>query len=217
MVEEMGASGVPHQGAPDTSETKNPTAKLPVELWRSILLVQLGECWNDIRNIDGLVWQIPAGIGAILGLILTGLGTRALKGRPSLIDVAAMFAVVLVSYSLIVALHKNRMFQISRNKYMKGIYKQLLATHSASNGALVPIRLDAHDDCPMDELPGFVARATRDIANESQAGSVASWGVLALFSARMRKFSAYNTMFRVSVCVLVGEFLLAVWLFIRFL
>jgi hypothetical protein len=216
MAEGTRATGIPQQGTPAPTELLSPNATLPVELWRSILLCQLGECWNDVRNIDGLVWQIPAGIGAILGLILSGLGARVVDGRPDLLDVGAMFAVVLISSALIVALHKNRMFQVSRNIYMKAIYKQLLATNIAQAGALVPIGLNA-DDSPMEELPGFVPRATRDLTALFPQGTVQSLPQLASLSDRVRNLSAYKTMFRVSLLVLVGELALAIWLLVRFI
>jgi hypothetical protein len=216
MAEKINEASVPRQTAQSSPELPRQAPTLPAGLWRSILLTQLGECWDDVRNIDSLVWQIPAGIGAILGLILSGLGTKVVSGRPSLLDVAAMFAVVLVSFSLIMAMHKNRMFQVSRNMYMKSIYKQLLATHSAADDTLVPIGLEA-DDCPMDELPGFVARATHDLTRQLQVNNAQSLVSFAWFGDRMRKMSAYKTMFRVSVIVLTGECFLTIWLLIRFL
>src|SRR5262252_10232445 len=115
MAEEMGVADGSQQYAPESKSLSDPAISLPVELWRSILLTQLVECWNDTRNIDNLVWQIPAGIGAILGLIISGLGVRALSGQPDLLDVGAMCAVLFISSSLVLALYKNRMFQVSRS------------------------------------------------------------------------------------------------------
>jgi hypothetical protein len=177
------------------------------------LLSQLTECWDDVRNIDGLVWQIPAGIGAILGLILTGLGRNVLSGRPSIIDLAAMVAAVLVSFSLILALHKNRMFQVSRNIYMKALYRQLLSTRSASDGELVGIALET-DDCPMEELPGLVPRATRDLTKTLSGPTAAGFQPRQLLR-RFHLLSAYKIMFGVSLCILCGEVALAVWLLVR--
>jgi disulfide bond formation protein DsbB len=219
MAESAGTAQVPPQGSPDASETSDKSSTLPIDVWRSILVTQLGECWNDVRNIDSLVWQIPASIGAILGLILTGLGSKALKGHPSLLDVAAMFAVVFVSYSLLLALHKNRVFQIARNIYMKAIYRELLKTGSVAPNSPVPASLEAKDH-PIDELPGFVPHATRDIVLESRHGIVHSLTGITRFNrlnTRVDKMSAYITMFRISACVLLGEFALAVWLLLRFL
>lgn len=188
---------------------------LPAELWRSILLMQLDECWSDIRQIDGLVWQIPAGIGAILGLILTGLGSNILKRPPSLLDVGAMFGAFLITFSLIFALYKNRIFQISRNIYMKAIYKQLLAIRDAKPDDLVPVNLEL-DDPEMVEIPGLVALATRDMVSLGLA-HVASSAGLPFASRILRRRSAYKTMLYVSISVLAGEFLLTILLLARFL
>jgi hypothetical protein len=216
MADGMKAPDVPSQSSAPQAELSNQNASMPVELWRSILLCQLGECWNDVRNIDGLVWQIPAGIGAILGLILSGLGVRVVDGRPDLLDVGAMFAVLLISAALVVALYKNRMFQISRNIYMKAVYRQLMATNTAKPGALVPIKLEA-DDCAMSELPGLVPRATRDLDTQLLQVGVIPLPKFAGLTNWLGQRSAYKTMFRVSLLVLIGEFALAVWLLVRFI
>jgi hypothetical protein len=219
MTESIETPQVPSQAAPDAPETSSKPENIAIDVWRSILTTQLGECWDDVRNIDSLVWQIPAGIGAILGLILTGLGASAFKGHPSLLDVAAMFAVVLISYSLILALHKNRMFQVSRNIYMKAIYLELLKTGSLPPGSLVSASLGAKDH-KIGDLPGFVPHATRDLMLESKHGIVYSLTGMKGFNnlnARFNDMSAYVTMFRVSAFVLLGEFALTIWLLLRFL
>lgn len=216
MTDEIEEAASPPQVSAISSQPPTQPVTLPVELWRSVLLLQLGECWDDVRNIDSLVWQIPAGIGAILGLILSGLGPQVVKGRPSPLDVAAMFAVVLISYSLIVALHKNRKFQVSRNIYMKSIYKELLTNQCVPGDATVPVTLKPHD-YEMTELPGFVARYTNDLVQEAHADSSQLASHIASFKRRLFKWSAYQTMFRVSILVLTGELFLALWLFIRFI
>jgi hypothetical protein len=228
---------IPIQAKTDISQVAVTPMLLPVELWRSLLLTQLTECWNDVRNIDSLVWQIPAGIGAIIGLILTGLGRSIIQNRPSLLDVAAMIAAVLVSFALIMALRKNRIFQVSRNVYIKAIYRALLETNAAQAGEMISVGLQT-DDCSMDMLPGCVPRATQDLASftdlqsdtksrfmkfllgssfwQSVAKSHAGKGVTKVGN-RLSNASAYKMMFRVSVSIVVGETLLAFWLLARFL
>jgi len=228
---------IPTQANANISEAAVPQVLLPVELWRSLLLAQLTECWNDVRNIDSLVWQIPAGIGAIIGLILTGLGRSIIQNRPSLLDVAAMVAAVLVSFALIMALRKNRIFQVSRNVYIKAIYRALLATNTAEAGEMISVGLET-DDCPMEILPGCVPRATQDLTGFTATQSATKsrilkflleshfWRSAANSSVgkrvgkvwqKLSKASAYRIMFRVSVSILVGETLLAFWLLGRFL
>ncbi len=235
MPDEKHKLVIPAQADANISEDAVPPILLPVELWRSLLLTQLTECWNDVRNIDNLVWQIPAGIGAIIALILTGLGRSIIQNRPSLLDVVAMIAAVLVSFALIIALRKNRMFQVSRNVYIKAIYRALLATNTAEVGEMIRAGLET-DDCSMEILPGCVPRATQDLAafTASQTKSrplkflleSPFWRSIVNSPAgkcigkvwqKLSRASAYRIMFRVSVSILIGETFLALWLLGRFL
>lgn len=219
MTDELRAATSPVTASADTPPPSLPSPSsqvtIPLDLWRSVLIAQLSECWNDVRNIDSLVWQIPAGIGAILGLVLSGLGTQVVKGRPNVLDVAAMFAVVLISYSLIIALYKNRKLQQARSIYLKSIYKQLLLSASAtSDDAAVSPTLKLND-YNMDELPGFVAHSTHDVVQAACDASPELASRVASFKTSYFKRSAYRTMFYMSVLVLVGELFLAIWLLIR--
>jgi hypothetical protein len=200
------------QRPPEESAPKGP-ATLSSELWQSVILTQISECWNDIRQLDGVLWQIPAGIGAILGLILTALGPRSLTGRPGPFEVIAVFGAFLVTFSLVVALYKNRIFQVSRSIYIKSLYKELLRVHNSQPGQSTTISINAQDYA-MSELPGLVAFATRDLAPLVQK-SVASASGFVSISGWLRGLPAFKILFYVSVSVVLGELVLGIWLLIR--
>lgn len=197
--------------SPDNGQN---TPKIHVELWRSMLLVQLGECWNDVRQNDSILWQIPAGIGAIVGLIFAALGSSALKGRPNLLQIMAVLAVAAVTFSLIVAEYKNRVFQVSRNIYIKSIYKELLMTQGKPEGTLVPAVLTI-DDYEMSELPGLSALATKDLDKivQMRAAQVSGPNFLGNYLSRI---PAFKTLFYVSILIWFGEIIFAIWLVVRF-
>lgn len=194
-------------------ENNQGSPTLPVELWRSMLLVQLGECWDDVRQNDSILWQIPAGIGAIVGLILAALGSTAVKGRPSLPQVLAVIAVAAVTFSLIVAEYKNRVFQVSRNIYIKSIYRELLMTRDKPANAFVPITFTI-DDYDMDYVPGLSALATKDLSSIVQARAAEVSG-LRWFGNGLSRLPAFKTLFYVSVCIWVGEVAFIAWLLVR--
>lgn len=197
-----------------TSLDGQSTPTVPVELWRSMLLVQLGECWNDVRQNDSILWQIPAGIGAIVGLILAALGSSAIKGRPNLLQVIAVAAVAAVTFSLIVAEYKNRVFQVSRNIYIKSIYRELLMTRDKPDGTLVPITFTI-DDYDMNEVPGLSALATRDLSNIVQERASAVSG-LRFFGNSLTRLPAFKTLFYVSILIWIGEIAFVIWLLARY-
>ena len=189
-----------------------PPVALPVELWRSILLLQLSECWNDVRSVDNLVWQIPTGIGAILGLVLTAIAPR-ISLRPSLFEVLAVSGASMVTMSLIVALYKNREFQKSRSRYIKAIHMQLLRTNGASARAKIPAELSPVDH-DIRDLPGLVAFSTRDL-NQLRGIGGAPGDELAGVRAKFRNVRAFRVLICVSVGVCCGEVALAIWLLAR--
>ena len=186
---------------------------IPVELWRAILLAQLGQCWDDVRQTDSILWQIPAGIGAIVGLVLAAIGANAVRGKPNLVQVIAVFAASAVTFSLIVAVYKNRVFQVSRSIYIKSFYKQLMLTKDAKDGTLVPAFL-TFDDYDVDELPGLAALATKDLSEVVQERAAAVSG-FRFIGDNLSRLPAFKTLFYVSVFILIGEIAFAIWLIVR--
>jgi hypothetical protein len=209
------AARVPSQAPPIESERPAPVVtseqSLTADLWREVLLLQLSECWNDVRNVDSIVWQIPAGIGAILGLILTAVAPR-IASKPSVFEMVGVFGAAFVTLSLVYALRKNRLLQKYKSKYIKSIYHELLQTdaskarHGVSIAALKPVDIDIR------VLPGLVALSTGDIQAVMGQGDADSSHSLA---SRLRHMSAFNLLFWVSVSVLVGEYALGIWMLVR--
>jgi hypothetical protein len=196
---------------------------LPVELWRSILLTQLSECWDDVRNVDSLVWQLPTGIGAILGIVLAALSPHNLS-RPGLFEVAAVFGACFVTLSLLLALYKNRRFQVSRGKYIKSIYMELLGTEGLVASQMTPVKL-APVDHKIRDLPGLVALSSKDLDEVDPTDKSTPEGpsdikggiyqIRSMMRSRMGRVSAFKVLFRVSAAVCLGEFLLGAWLLVQ--
>lgn len=195
------------------SPQSNQSVSVPVELWRSILLTQLGQCWDDVRQTDSILWQIPAGIGAIVGLVLATIGSSAVHGRPNLLQVIVVFAASAVTFSLIVAEYKNRVFQVSRSIYIKSFYKQLLLTQDKEDGMLVQAVL-TFDDYNVEELPGLAALATREL-NEIVQAKAASVSGFPFIGDTLSRLPAFKTLFYVSIMILIGELAFGVWLTIH--
>lgn len=191
-----------------------PVEPIPVEHWRAILYLQLEQCWNDIRQNDAILWQIPASIGAIVGLILNALGRTIIEGPVAWLDIAAVATAIAVTFSLVVTEYKNRIFQVTRNIYRKAIYKALVEAARLPAGSLANPVLDVRE-YEAGDLPGSVEVATRHIDREVlevawKAGGV-KWA-----GERAAKLPAYKTLFYISIGVLLGELGLLIWLCVRF-
>ena len=128
---------------------------VPVEAWAHWLVQQYAQCSADIRQVDALVWQIPAAIGAIGTLLaLTfaaagGTGARDVSVPQIGIAVVAMA----ITFSLLIGLHKNRLFQIQRSRYRLVLHVAYLRAARLPSGSPVsPVLPD----------PGHVAGADVD-------------------------------------------------------
>jgi hypothetical protein len=165
--------------------------------------------------MDTILWQIPAGIGAIVGLVLAGLGRDVFEGRPTILEIFATSAATLVTYSLLVAEYKNHVFQVSRNIYIKSLHRALLDCSAYPTGYLIKAKLEI-DDFKMEDLPGLPAAATRDLIGENSMWNsiVRSAGPVWLGS-RAARLPAFKTLFAVSVFAFAGEVLLVAILVAR--
>jgi hypothetical protein len=187
--------------------------QIPVELWRQLLLCQLNECSNDIRQNDSILWQIPATIGAIVGLMLNALGNDVLSGPVTGLDIAGVSIGVIVTFSLVLTEYKNRVLQISRNVYRKSIYDALLQSGVLAPGALITPKLSLSDD-PCD-LPGLVETSSRRLDDPTIKAASEGAGPAMLGSLVARR-SAYKALFAISNTVLLAEVLLLGWLVARY-
>jgi hypothetical protein len=188
-------------------------AEIPVEQWRALLCVQLEQSWNDIRHNDAILWQIPATIGAIVGLVLNALGKTIVTGPVTWLDAVGVATATIVTFSLIVTEYKNRVFQVTRNIYRKSIYKSLVDIAALKDGSGVLPYVDVRE-YEGGELPGFVEVATKDISDEvlDVAWKASGFRVLGRQASRL---PAYKTLFYISNAVFLGEVGLLISLAIR--
>jgi hypothetical protein len=175
------------------------------EIRDRVLLAQVAECWADLRNFDVIVWQIPAAVSAIGGLMVTGLLSEEAAGRPwarCLVALGAAF----VTFPLVIALVKNRIFQVDRNNWRLALLEALLKDPTS-----LPKIREYHPESQARD--GIVLLSSRDIHTRFGHGP---WYWRA--SARMfKRVSAYNVLFAVSLMVLAGEFLIGVYFGIAWL
>ena len=176
-----------------------PNAESPDEL----LLAQFRECWADNRNYDVIVWQIPAAIGAIAGIMLNALRLSAGgddRFRPLVAAGAAW-----VTFPLVVALVKNRIFQIERNNWRIKLFEALTNNQTT---------IDALDAAAPEQRPAtgnLVLFSTPHIASTFDQGPW-YWRVAA---STFKGIRAYNILLLASLVVLIAEVALTVGLTIE--
>lgn len=100
---------------------------LSPEARQSLLQMQIAECWADNRNFDVLVWAIPAATSAIAGLILNAIVSVGDGSQGWFLRGAISAGGALLSFPLILALIKNRKFQVQRNDWRAACYFALVA------------------------------------------------------------------------------------------
>lgn len=166
--------------------------------WRKQLMIeQIKECWADNRNFDVILWAIPATISGIAGLLLNSIfqinsSTYAIWARPFLALAAAVFTLPLV-----VALFKNRLFQIDRNNWRNALYCAL------ENGTLPTVELERIRYSP-EPRSNAVTFSTPRLTSETNHGSK-YWRILA---GRFQSIRAFDVLFIVSLATLAAEILL---------
>jgi len=74
-----------------------------------VLLFQYGQCWNDIRQYENLVWEIPSATTIIVGVLIALSTTSTAFAQIVLFVVALSLNVVMT-----VALYKHQFFRIYR-------------------------------------------------------------------------------------------------------
>jgi hypothetical protein len=74
-----------------------------------LLLWQYRECWNDVRNFNNLIWQIPSFTTIATGA-LTGLSTTATMSIRILLFIVALS----LNFVMTIALYKHHFFRVSR-------------------------------------------------------------------------------------------------------
>ena len=178
--------------------------KVNVDQWREILSLQVTQCWDDIRQMDSLLWQIPAGIGAIAGLLASALSTDVLSGRPTAFEIGLVGATCLITYSLVVAAYKNRVFQVARNVHLKSCYAELLRVAALQHDTLVEVHPLTMADLPLSSLPGLLPFSTREVdSTTKELAAVAGLG--APLNRFLVKRGAFRILWWISVGVMLGE------------
>jgi hypothetical protein len=188
-------------------------------LWQDILMLQLRELWNDNRQFDVIVWQIPAAIGAIAGILGSNVAPAVSHHEVSWMHAASAATALLVTCPLVLALYKNRYFQVSRNEWRAAVFETLRTKGGVEDLAVSYINYRSMDPHP---VPGLVSFSTPSL-NEIDAKPL---GLRALddpalrrqhplvrpFIRHLSRLSAFKVLWRVSLLVVVAELLLTVWL-----
>ena len=164
-----------------------------------LIIKQIGECWADNRNFDVIVWQIPAVIAAIAGLMLNAL-VRQDASINAWVKPLIPAGAALVTFPLVLALLKNRIFQIERNNWRIALYNNLTKRVPISE-ALGGIRPEPPRN---DNLVRF---SSPQITSKFKG----PW-YWRFWANRLKGVRAYNALFFVSVVVLLSEVALAIWL-----
>jgi hypothetical protein len=165
-----------------------------------LFIAQLEECWADIRNYDAILWQIPAAISAIGGLMANALVQPDITFGPWSRPIIA-FAAAGLTLPLLVALVKNRIFQTDRNNWRIALYTRLM-----EGGPELPKARDVYPE-GSDAPDGLVLLSSRAITGRFEHGPV-YWKFLARV---IRPVSAFNVLLLVSLAVFVGELGLGTW------
>lgn len=81
-----------------------------------VLLWQYRECWNDVRQYDNLIWQIPSITTIIVGAIAALASTTTIFLRVILFVVALSLNIVMT-----IALYKHQFFRVHRFREIEKI------------------------------------------------------------------------------------------------
>lgn len=176
------------QNRADTAGESRETLSVEQQLYVS----QMGECWADIRNYDTVLWQIPAAISAIGGLMVVALVQPEIEfgawARPII-----AFAAALLTLPLVVALVKNRLFQTDRNNWRIALYKKLV------EGGSGPVQAGDYKlgEVPVGLVPLGLPRTQLRLDRGPLYWRLAARAVYGL--------SAFNVLLLVSLVVFFGE------------
>jgi hypothetical protein len=176
--------------------------EIRLDVRRDLLRQELDQCWADVRHNDSILWQIPAAIGAIVGLILNVV----VNSHPlSWLHALAVVAAILVTWSLIVTEYKNRIFQVTRNIYRASIYNELLRIARMGPDELVVPTLQIDD---FKGLVGFVETATDTIPAPARKAAFKAAGFYRQAGWVQDRLKAYKTLLVISLLLLAGEIVL---------
>lgn len=81
-----------------------------------VLLWQYRECWNDVRQYDNLIWQIPSLTTIIVGAIAALSSTATISLRFVLFIVALSLNIVMT-----ITLYKHQFFRVYRFREIEKI------------------------------------------------------------------------------------------------
>jgi hypothetical protein len=81
-----------------------------------VLLLQYGECWNDIRQYENLIWEIPSVTTIVVGVLIALSTTSTMPAQIVLFVVALSLSIVMT-----VALYKHQFFRIYRFREIQKI------------------------------------------------------------------------------------------------
>lgn len=168
---------------------------------QELLLAQFRECCADIRQYDAMLWQLPAAIGAIVGLTLNFAGQALAAGSATWIHVGGEFLALLLTVPLVLALYKNRLFQRSRNQFRSILVKaiQLHARNPNEPDAALPALEEREDKVGLAGLFPIHSLALGQLPGPP----------------RFRHLRAYDFLFSASVLMLAGHLGLLITLFIK--
>lgn len=182
-------------------------------LRREFALLQIAECWADNRNYDAILWQIPAAIGAIAGLMVNAIFLAHGSGVDAWVRPFIALAAGLITFPLVMALLKNRLFQIERNIWRAAVFQSLYADGVSASQLIVQARSDEDP-----RLARILFRESQRSASPDDGTDLVPFSSLHLDLGRTRgsslfrllatRFggrSAYSVLLFVSVIILLSE------------
>ena len=162
------------------------------ELW----LLQLKQCWADIRQFDSMMWQLPTAIAAIGALSLNVIADPVIYETTPVRVFHLVIAVMslLITSSLVFALMKNRYFQEWRVKHREILFKAL--KNLQANGEYDNWDLEKPITLKLEKVPGLIEVDTRSLGHYT----------------RLLKRSAYKILLIISFLIVSLQLILVVWI-----
>lgn len=180
-------------------DTEGATAAELPEWRRQLMIEQIKECWADNRNYDVILWAIPATISAIAGLLVNAIFQIGSASYATWVRPLLALAAAVITLPLVLALFKNRLFQIDRNNWRNALYRAL------ENGTLPAAELDKIRFSPEARSNAVTFSTPRLTAHTNHGPRY--WRILV---ARFQNVRAFDVLFVVSLATLATEVLLIV-------
>lgn len=172
---------------------------------REVLLIeQIKECWADNRNYDVILWAIPATITAIAGLAITAVFQLETSPSGAWARPLLALAAAVVTVPLVIALFKNRMFQIDRNRWRAALHVAL-ANGTSPADEMNKIIINEKVNKVPETHPDLVTFST---ARVSYVNSLGPWH-WRLLCRRYHGLAAFQILFAVSILTLAAEVAMA--------